>query len=408
MHATECTDAFKDFLRWSRNMDVIEEARSAVHPRSGTRVMYEQVKERILEDVRAGRLLPGVKLPSERQLCQVYSVSRVTIRRAIRDLVSAGVLESVSGKGTYVRDPGPARGKTGCIAFVRCTRGSKPSSITSDVFYPAILAGLEESAAIQGYHCVVHTVDETHPDVDRLHRLAERVDGIACAELRKPELLEELKRLGLPLVLVSPSLSPPDVDVVEIDNAGGADQGVRWLLQLGHRRIGFIRGSPGSRPGNERESGFRRALQQAGIPVDDTMIAGSGWRYEDGYSAMLELLKKLPRLTAVFAASDLLALGAYQAIRESGLEVGQDVSVLGFDNIDIAAQSVPPLTTVSVRRREIGQMAARLLFEALRGDRDYPVRVVLPTVLVERASTATAARDFASVRLDLDRARSAR
>ena len=375
--------------------------------RNEPRLMYERVKERILEDIRSRRLLPGAKLPSERGLCQEYGVSRITVRRAIRDLVVEGVLNSIPGKGTYVRDSTRSRRTTGCIAFVRCTRGSKPSSVTSDVFYPAILSGLEESVSSEGYHCVVHTVDETRPDMQRLRAIAEKVDGIACAELRSPQLLGELRRLGLPLVLVSPSVSPPDVDVVEIDNVGGAEQGVRWLLQLGHRRIGFIRGSPDSRPGREREAGYRRAVQEAGVRTDEALIAGTGWRYEDGYKAMLELLKNAAPLTAVFAASDLLALGAYQAIRESNMVVGRDVSVLGFDNIDIAAQSIPPLSTIAVRRREMGQVAGRLLLEALRGDRDYPVRVVLPTVLVERASVSPVRKGATSSRIDSEQATSA-
>ncbi|MEW6048637.1 MAG: substrate-binding domain-containing protein, partial [Bacillota bacterium] len=153
------------------------------------------------------------------------------------------------------------------------------------------------------------------------------------------------------------------------------------------RKIAFIRGSPDSRPSQEREAGFRRAFEQEGIALEGDMAAGAGWRLEDGYQAMRELLARESRYTAVFAASDLLALGAYQAIREAGLEVGKDISVLGFDNIELAAESLPPLSTVSVRRHEMGDTAARLLFESLDGGRGYPVRIVLPTVLVQRAST---------------------
>ncbi|MEW6047853.1 MAG: GntR family transcriptional regulator, partial [Bacillota bacterium] len=118
-----------------------------MHSGKNRLVMYQQLKEGILHDISSGRLGAGAKLPSERELCRAYSVSRVTVRRAILDLVSEGILETVPGKGTYVRGLRQGKNATGYIAFVRCVRAARASSITDDVFYPAILAGLEAAAA---------------------------------------------------------------------------------------------------------------------------------------------------------------------------------------------------------------------------------------------------------------------
>lgn len=347
-----------------------------------------QVKERLLEAIASGDFKPGERLPSERELAERHAVSRVTLRRAISELVYEGVLETLPGKGTYVRrQVGGERRPTGNIAFVRCVRERGPTSITSDVFYPAILAGAEAAAAEAGYHCIVQTFSEEAGERERLRRLAGKVDGIICGELRRPEFLEELQETGLPVVLVSPSVATREVDVVEVDNEGGAMLGVAYLAELGHRRIAFIGGNPESLPSRQRMAGYLEGLERVGIGPDEALVRAYGWRLEDGYRAMKELLAERARPTAVFAASDLLALGACQAVHEARLRVGRDISVLGFDDIQLAAESRPALSTVRVLRREMGEHAARLLFDWLSGRRRHTVRLVVPARLKIREST---------------------
>lgn len=352
-------------------------------------VAYEHIKESILEDIQSGRLGPGDKLPSEREMCEIYSVSRATVRQAILDLVSEGILETFAGKGTFVKQPiARDRNHTKNIAFLRCVRHGQSQSIADGSFYTSILEGVEKTAASQGVHCLVRTVNEVTPDLVSLEELVAKVDGIICAELRTPSFLRILQDFRHPLVLVSPSVVTDQVDVVEIDNVGGAHQGVKHLIQLGHRHIAFVGGPSDSRPSNERKTGYLKAMDEAGLSEFSRASYLGGWDPEDGYRSAKELLKEKPRPTAIFAASDVLAMGVYHAVQELGLRVGKDVSILGFDDIALAAHCRPPLTTVHVRKVEMGSNAVRLLWDWINEERDYPLRVTVPTTLQVRSSTA--------------------
>lgn len=359
--------------------------------RSSRLGVFNRIKEHIVSEIQTGELKPGDKLPSERELCRLFGLSRVTVRRALAELVAQGVLTTVPGKGTFVAERAPVvRRRTGTLAVIRCFGSRPPSAIAVDVFYPAVFAGIESEAAARGFHCIVQHHREGGLDPSRIEELAAKVDGIICAELRDAAFLDLLTATGLPVVLISPSVDWPAsyvVDAVEMDNVSGAMQATRHLLELGHRRIAFIGGPVGSVPSRQRRMGYREALSAFGIPPSDTLECSRGWRLEDGYEAMKELLRRYPRPTAVFAASDLLALGACQAAREAGLAVGQDISILGFDDIELAKESRPALSTVRVLRKEMGENAARLLFERINGTRAYPLRVVVPTQLVVREST---------------------
>lgn len=365
-----------------------DEEWSVLPRRSSGHGVFTQITEHVISEIQSGRLKPGDKLPSERELVEFFGLSRVTVRRALAELAAQGVLETLPGKGTFVKARAPVmRRRTGNIAVIRCLGSRLPTSIGVDVFYPAVFAGIEAEAAARDFHCIVQHYREGERDALRLEQLAQKVDGIICGELRDDQLLGELVAKGLPVVLISPSLENLAVDTVEVDNFGGAMQGMRHLLELGHRRIAFIGGPPGSIPSRQRQAGYREALTASGITPSDALESSRGWRLEDGYEAMKELLRRYPRPTAVFAASDLLALGACQAAREAGVTVGEELSVLGFDDIQLAQESLPALSTVRVLRKEIGETAARLLFEQIDGKRGYPLRVVVPTQLIVRAST---------------------
>ena len=352
-------------------------------------VQYQRIKQNIMSKVISGEYAAGERIPSERELCEIFSLSRTTIRRAIDELVAEGILFRVPAKGTYVaHNHSPNKYKTGNIAFIRCYRRDPLSSINDDIFYPRILTGVETTISQNGYHCLVQSINENDFSDQGLALLTQKVDGMICCELRNRRLLERLRSTQLPLVLVSPSVELNTVDVVEISNREGALEAVNYLTNLGHKDIAFIGGSPNSTPSRERQTGYTEALEQEGLPVLAERMISLGWRQADGCEAMNRLLKMRPVPTAVFAASDLLALGAYDAADEAGVRIPEDISVMGFDDIDMAAQAKPRLSTVLVRKMEIGQLAAQLILEQLGGDRDYPLKIVVPTVLVQRESAA--------------------
>jgi DNA-binding LacI/PurR family transcriptional regulator len=353
-------------------------------------IFYKTIQEDIKNKIISGELKPGDRIPSERKLCDIYSASRTTIRKAIDELVANKYLIRKHGKGTFVfEDYLSEREKTGNILFIRCIHDTDNTSspLSAKDIFSEILSGIEEAARKNNYHCLFNTVNIDKPDRRAISQLVSKVDGIIWGgELHNEEFLQYLLETKLPMVLVSPSIKVDYVDCVNIDNELGAYKGVKHLIENGHRKIACIAGSADSFPSRERRRGYEEALTEAGLEVDETLVLSYGWSYESGYWAMQELLKRKGEFSAVYAASDLLALGAISALKDASLNYPDDISIVGFDDIDIARQIKPSLTTLQIDKKNMGEVAVNLLFERLTGKRDYPLRVSLPTRLIKRKS----------------------
>jgi DNA-binding LacI/PurR family transcriptional regulator len=166
---------------------------------------------------------------------------------------------------------------------------------------------------------------------------------------------------------------------------------VEHLLRLGHERVATITGPLNMCAGQDRLEGYRQALAARGIPVDEDLIAEGDFTEGGGRAAMRRLLPHRP--TAVFAASDMMAVGAIKVLREAGLRVPEDVAVVGFDDIPLASMVEPPLTTVRQPIEQLGSMAVELLVSLMENPGEETVhRVVLPTELVIRASCGVRSR----------------
>jgi LacI family xylobiose transport system transcriptional regulator len=196
---------------------------------------------------------------------------------------------------------------------------------------------------------------------------------------------------SIPFVVMDPAGDPgSDVPSIGATNWQGGLAATRHLVELGHTRIGAISGPLRMMCSRARVDGYRAALETAELPVDPSLIVTGDFHHEAGYRLGLELLRRPDRPTAVFAGNDLQALGLYEAARELGLRVPEDLSVVGFDDLPVARWVGPPLTTVRQPLTEMAEAAARLVLELARGDAAIPAatRVELATSLVERSSTA--------------------
>lgn len=202
-----------------------------------------------------------------------------------------------------------------------------------------------------------------------------RVDGLLIATLSTEagdETLREFSQQGIPMVTVGRPLETATVDCVTADHYQGAFDVVTHLIQLGHRRIGFLGIAPEDGPRLQRWVGYRAALQAAGldVPLEYTVgqqSAPSFGTQEDGFEGMLRLAKLPERPTAVLARNDFTAIGAMRAAHTLGLNIPQDISIAGFDNIPLVAYWTPSLTTVSQPIREQGRMAAQILLDRIEG-----------------------------------------
>ncbi|QWB27225.1 MULTISPECIES: LacI family DNA-binding transcriptional regulator [Streptomyces] len=258
-----------------------------------------------------------------------------------------------------------------------------------------VMQGVQSAAAEHGAEVVVTAAHGTTTDTGRwLDNVSTRgSDGIVLAvtDLTPPQR-EQVDALGIPMAVVDPVGSPDaGVPTVGATNWQGGLVATRHLLDLGHRRIGILRGLEDALCARARLDGYRAALEGAGIEVDPALQRPGDFYYTTGFSGMRDLLALPDPPTAVFACSDLMALGAYEAIRQAGLRVATDVSIVGFDDVPNAAWASPPLTTVSQPLREMAALAARIVLQGADAVLPGPtLRMELATHLVVRESTGTA------------------
>ncbi|MGA5702273.1 LacI family DNA-binding transcriptional regulator [Peterkaempfera bronchialis] len=203
----------------------------------------------------------------------------------------------------------------------------------------------------------------------------------------------QLTSRDIPFVVVDPAGDPGDeVPSIGATNWHGGLAATRHLVELGHRRIGVIGGPSSMMCSRARIDGYRAALETAGVAFDPRLVRDGDFHHEAGYACGLELLRLPDPPTAVFTGNDLQALGLYQAARELGLRIPEDLSVVGFDDLPLARWVGPPLTTVRQPLTEMAEAAARLVLDFGRGRQPGVTRVELATSLVMRSSTAPPAR----------------
>lgn len=225
--------------------------------------------------------------------------------------------------------------------------------------------------------------------------LENRVSGMLIAPVQVDSLhIADLTRRQLPFILIGSRSEDPEVYYVTSDNFGGGYKATSLLLDLGHRRIGHLTARHHASNAEDRLAGYRSALEERGAPFDESLVAPCERNVEGGHSGTATLLGQPMRPTAIFAYNDLQAIGAIRAARELGLRVPDDLAVVGYDDIDLAAFSEVPLTTMSQPAYELGRVAASKLFGLMEDTEDTADaaarQIVLPVELVLRRSSGQA------------------
>ncbi|GGI97799.1 LacI family transcriptional regulator [Alicyclobacillus cellulosilyticus] len=193
-----------------------------------------------------------------------------------------------------------------------------------------------------------------------------------------------LSTCGIPCMSIDLDLIGPRAGYVTSDNVGGAIQAVEFLVQHGHRAIAFIGDKFATKPGHDRLIGFQRAVQEFRLPFRPDWVLDGDFTEIGGYQAVSRLLEMSELPTAIFCASDLMAIGAMRAIRDRGLRVGEDISVIGFDDIRPASMVTPGLTTIRQRSEELGRRAAQALLRMIEEPTALPSVITVATELVVR------------------------
>lgn len=221
--------------------------------------------------------------------------------------------------------------------------------------------------------------------------LQRQIDAAIFLGLRTDDRrYEELRNATIPLITVDVPIDVETVTCIGCDQVQGARMAVSHLIEMGHRRIAFISGHWHAPVSHERCQGYREAMAEAGLPVRDEWIVEGDFTRQSGARCMERLLALDPRPTAVFCASDLMALGAMSAAQMQGLHVPSDISIVGFDDIREAAEAQPPLTTVHQPRHRLGTLVADTAIEAIRRGRAWKGkgRIQIAPTLVSRQSVA--------------------
>lgn len=267
----------------------------------------------------------------------------------------------------------------------------------SDHFFARVVAGAEEEARRRDYYLMIGSVEPDDEEAGYLRLMLERrVEGLILARPSVPleeADLESARTAGVPLVAVG-SAGLEGVPAVDVDNRRGGYEATRLLLEQGHRRIATIVGPAGWPSASARLEGYRDALREAGVGEAPQLVEhAADWGLESGRAAAAALLGRDDKLTAVFAQSDLIALGAIRQLRSASLRVPDDVSVVGYDDLPVAAYVEPALTTMHQPMGEVGALAAGIVLDQIAGgDRLEPRTHLLPAVLVTRESVAAARR----------------
>ena len=345
---------------------------------------YQQAKERVRRSIMDGSYAD--RLPPERDLASTFGISYMTLRRAIGALVDEGLLRREVGRGTFVCSPGHLGRRTHTVGLVL------PPHVRDGVenqFYAGVFAGALKACAAGGKSLVVAAgASELVPGEGAAASAVRRVDGLigaAIDEASMPALVAAAR--FVPVVLLD-SFAGEDIPCVLADNIQSSRAAIAALVALGHRRIGYVAGGLAG-VGLERLEGYHLALKDAGIPLDDQLVIAGDFEFASGQDAGRRLLGLRPPPTAIACANDAMALGVLRAAQLAGVEIPDALSLFGFDDIPVASQVTPALSTVAVPRFELGASAVRLLLARMDNPAAVlPARTMLPAAVVLRASTA--------------------
>jgi LacI family transcriptional regulator len=338
-------------------------------------------------------------------LKQVARLARVSIKTVSR-VLNSGAYVSDRTRRRVTRAIGQLGYRPNVLARGLVTGRSRSIGLViADIvnpFFPPLVRAVEDVAAARGYNLILCDTDED-PVRERevISALLERqVDGlILCASRAPRSELVRLARDARHVVLVNRVISHPAVAAVVVNGAAGARRATTHLLDLGHRRIAYLAGPRRSYSHQNRLRGYRQALEARGLSFDPRLVVGSTVSRAAGREAMAELLRLDQRPTAVFAFDDLMAIGALEELRAAGLHVPDDVAVVGFDDIELAAFVDPALTTVAQPKAEMGRLAANRLLDLIEGTANGTPRkiITLTPELIVRASCGWPARHASGV-----------
>jgi LacI family transcriptional regulator len=332
-----------------------------------------------------------------KDIARVAGVSVTTVSRALngysdvnektRQKIIAVAKELNYSPNTLARSLVMNKSKTIGIIVSGINRESLKGNFTFEV-----LSGVNEFTAKTDYDLILFSTNSTKQREKTYSQLCRerRVDGAIIQGIRTDDpYLKEVVESDIPCVLIDIPIASDTVGYVTTDNVLGAKRAVEHLIDLGHENIAMINGYEFAFVSKSRLEGYLEALKTASLPIKEEWIVNGQFEEKKAENLTLSLLQQYPEITAIFCASDIMALGAINAAKKLGLKVPEDLSVVGYDDIILAAYLTPSLTTIAQDKFQMGYQAAELLINMLEGKTESHTRV-LDTTLIVRESTAKA------------------
>ena len=346
---------------------------------------YVLVEDYIKQQIKQRKIVD--KLPGERILARELGYSYMTIRKAIENLVSEGVLYKVPTKGTFVADPNRQKSRTRSIGYFL---DSSIESGISSPYYSMIFNALEKEAARHDYTLVYFTENGD----DKLKKILKKLDGVVASCFYRIEgVIQEIKE-RVPVVVIDNSAADKTIPSVIIDNFSALVETVDYLCGLQHERIGFMTGLEDSDVGKNRFEGYRNGLSRHEIDFDDSLVFRGNYSFQSGINGANYFLELESIPTAIVCANDSMALGAMYRLQQAGYKIPQDISVVGFDDISVASQITPSLTTVFAPIEEIATLSFTMLEDLIEHRSPENRHIALPGRLITRQSSAEARREI--------------
>ncbi len=355
--------------------------------------LYEQIEKDIKKQIDDGLLLPGSLVGSQHELSKKYDVSPITIKKALSDLVNEGVLYTRIGKGTYVSEKQKRK--------LDLSKHKTIGLVLQDInhpFFSMIVQSVEARAYELGYNLLLsgsaNKIEKEESQILHFRELG--VDGLVIASLslqyKATDYIQKIHDENFPYIMVS-YLHDPDYWYIGTDQEAGGFMATEHLIKLGYKSIGYLHVEKENLLSEVRKNGYYRALTEYDIPFDSKLIYYlnkdkydiKSDRFQVGYQFGKEFKNLDKKPDALFVYSDLVALGIEQAAVEEGIQIPDDVALVGFDDIRIARYTSVPLTTVHQPAEAIGRTAVDIIQKRIDGS-DIGNRTILKPRLVVRDS----------------------
>jgi len=321
------------------------------------------------------------------EIAKQLNISIATVSRALSGKSNAVSKDTLKAIFEVVEKNGYKRRRSvgTNVAFVI----DKDMFNLSSQFYARIISGIEEELIRHRYYFQFNSVDKENFDLARINMDFRGLAGVIMVGVYHDDFVLKLQHIQVPMVLIDYYIPTEDIPAVLIDNTDGILKACKHLASLGHRRVAYLSGDSAETSAHERLFGFQRARQAYGLDRDPgLLVEDCKSRIDEGFRAMSSLIASGEPPTAIVAYNDLIAAGAMDAIKMAGLSIPGDVSVIGFDDIQLAAEVNPPLTTVHVPKKAMGILATRCLLDIVKKRQQSPQKILVSTRLVVRESTA--------------------